>query len=234
MANLFDSLRDDISHSWKPENPPSLDGIHEIFLNLETTGLKWFDGDLPISCSLLAGNKIYYLPWGHRGGGNLDEATMKRWAERELRGKHIININTRFDIHSFRSWGVNLEDQGNTVSDVSHYAALLDDHRHHMSLDSLIPDYLGEIPMKRLDETQMASYHAGEAAPRSMYNVEAVKRLRDVMWPMLDAQDLQRVRALEDQVIYVVCEMEKNGAPIDVELLDRWIVESQKQLDGYL
>lgn len=232
--NLFDSLTEDRSHIWRPEAPPQLDGIHNIYLNFETTGLKWFDGHLPISCSLIAGDKSYYLPWGHRGGGNLDEAIVKRWAERELRGKNITNINIRFDVHMSRVWGVDLENQGNTVSDVGHYAALLDDHRYHMSLDSLIPDYLYEVPMKRLDETQMARYHAGEAAPRSIYNVQAVQRLRDAMWPMLDAQDLQRVRSLEDKVIYVVCEMEKNGAPIDVELLDRWIIESQKKLESYL
>ncbi|MFI5224188.1 MAG: DNA polymerase, partial [Nitrospirales bacterium] len=103
-----------------------------------------------------------------------------------------------------------------------------------MSLDSLISDYLGEAPMKRLDENHMRMYHAGEAAPRAMYNVQAVKRLSDVMWPMLTEQSLHGVRALEDQVIYVVCEMEKNGAPIDVELLDRWLVESQRKLEGYL
>ena len=234
MTSLFDSLVESSVHTWTPSEPPCLDNIHEIYLNFETTGLKWFDGDLPISCSLHAGDRSWYLPWGHRGGGNLDEATLKRWAARELRGKHICNINTRFDIHMGRVWGCDLEAQGNTVSDVAHYAALLDDHRQHMSLDSLISDYLHEVPMVRLDETQMASYHAGEAAARSIYNVEAVKRLRDVFWPMLDEQDLQRVRALEDQVIYVTCEMEKNGAPIDVALLDQWIAESQKRLEALL
>lgn len=232
--SLFDSIADVIPRStWVPEDPPSLAGIHDIYLNFETTGLRWFDGDRPIAASLLAGNKTYYLPWAHQGG-NLDEATVKRWAQTELRGKHITNINTRFDIHMAREWGVDLEAQGNTVSDVGHYAALLDDHRLHLSLDSLIPDYLHETPMRRLDESRMATYHAGEAAPRSMYNVKAVKRLRGVMWPQLDAQDLQRVRQLEDEVIYVVCEMEKNGAPIDRELLDQWIGESQKKLEAML
>jgi DNA polymerase-1 len=173
------------------------------------------------------------LPWGH-AGGNLDESTVKRWAQRELRGKRITNVNTRFDVHMMREWGVDLEQQGNEVSDVAHYAALLDDHRHRMSVDLLIHDYLHEEPMRRLDESQMRYYHAGEAAPRSMYGVEAVKRLKDVMWPMLDEQDLQRVRALEDKVIYVVCEMEKNGSPIDLELLDRWERESAAKLNQYL
>jgi DNA polymerase I-like protein with 3'-5' exonuclease and polymerase domains len=233
MKTLFDSLIEVVHSDWIPQEPPCLDGIHDIYLNFETTGLQWFEKDRPIAASLYAGDKTYYLPWGH-AGGNLDEETVKRWAQRELRGKRITNINTRFDIHMAREWGVDLEAQGNEVSDVAHYAALLDDHRFKMGLDALIPDYLGETPMVRIDESRMASYHASEAAPRSMYGIEAVKRLRDVMWPMLEMQDLQRVRALEDRVIYVVCEMEKNGAPIDLELLERWIAQSQEQLNGYL
>ena len=234
MRNVFDFIEDVAPRSgWTPDTPPQLDGIHDIYLNFETTGLRWWDGDQPISCSLMAGDKTYYLPWRH-AGGNLDEAVVKRWAQRELRGKHIRNINTRFDIHMGRVWDVDLEAQGNTVSDIGHYAALLDDHRMHFSLDHLIKDILAEDPMPRLDESRMASYHAEEAAPRSIYNVVAVKSLHDAFWPELTKQNLQPIRALEDQVIYVVCEMEKNGAPIDEELLDRWLRESQAQLNGYL
>src|SRR5712692_1718081 len=240
--DLQPSLYDTLQHiaptprsTWEPDIPPSLDGIHEITLNCETTGLRWFDHDRPIALSLgLLGGRSFYLPWGHRGGGNLSEETVKRWAQRELRGKLITNINTRFDVHMLRVWGIDLEAQGNEVSDVSHYAALLDDHRQHLSLDALIEDYFHETPIPRLDESRMADYHASEAAPRAQYNVTAVNCLKRVMWPLLDAQDLQRVRTLEDKVIYVVCEMEKNGSPIDVELLERMIQESQKQLETYL
>src|SRR5712691_12521424 len=134
--DLQPSLYDTLQHSrpttpqstWEPDTPPSLNGIHEIALNFETTGLHWFDQDRPIALSLgLLDGRSFYLPWGHRGGGNISEDTVKRWAQRELRGKLITNINTKFDIHMARVWGVDLEAQGNVVSDVSHYAALLDD-----------------------------------------------------------------------------------------------------------
>jgi len=231
MGNLFDlipagAIGPVANDDWRPEPPPSLDGIDTIYLNFETNGLKWFEKDRPISCSLYAGDRTYYLPWGHAGAGNLDEDVVKRWAQREIRGKTIININTRFDIHMGRVWGVDFEAQGNQVGDVAHYAALLDDHRKHMNLDALIKDYLGEEPMRRLDESRMPSYSAGAAAPRSMYNVDTVRRLREVMWPQLDAQGLQKVRQLEDDVIYVVCEMEKNGTPLNLELLEQWIKET--------
>lgn len=239
MASLFDSLTDVMPRStWTPEAPPCLDGVTNIYLNFETTGLRWWDRDEPIAISLRANGRNWYLPWGHRGGGNLSEGIVYEWAQRELPGKHLTNTNTRFDIHMARKWGqkmgrggLDLEAMGVTVSDVSHYAALLDDHRQVSNLDSLITDCLGERPMTRLDESRMAEYHAGEAAPRSMYNVESVERLRDVFWPMLDEQDLQPVRELEDQVIYVVTEMENNGSPIDVDLLDHWLIDSARKYE---
>ena len=232
--NLFDLIEESgprtaTNDTWRPEAPPVLDGVKEICLNFETNGLRWYEHDRPISLAVYAGNRSWYLPWGHAGGGNLAEATVKRWALRELRGKHIININTRFDIHMSREWGVDLEAQGNTVSDVAHYAALLDDHRFRTSLDILIPEFLHEQPMVRIDESRMASYSAGSAAPRAMYQVDSVRRLANVMLPMLAKEDLMRVKKLEDKVIFVSCEMEKNGAILDQELLEMWIKETQEQ-----
>jgi len=238
VGNLFDLIDTDPrsmvvpNDTWRPEAPPELSRYNEVILNFETTGLRWFEGDKPLAASVYAGDRSWYLPWGHRGGGNLDEAVVKEWALRELRGKLITNINTRFDIHMARVWGVDLEEQGNRVSDVSHYAALLDDHRKSMSLDSLIYDFLGEKPMERLDESRMLTYSAGAAAPRARYNVEMVKRLKDVMWPRMDKEDLQRVRQLEDEVIFVVCEMEKNGTLINQELLHQWIKETKSQYNS--
>jgi hypothetical protein len=44
--------------------------------------------------------------------------------------------------------------------------------------------------------------------------------LQAAMWPQLTEQDLHTVREIEDAVIPVVVEMEHNGAPLDVELLE--------------
>ena len=46
----------------------------------------------------------------------------------------------------------------------------------------------------------------------------SVSLLQQVMWPQLDEQGLHQVRAIEDQIIPVVVEMEHNGALLDVEL----------------
>jgi DNA polymerase-1 len=235
--SLFDVLGEEYTNPtrWIPKEPPCLDGIVDIQIDTETNGLRWWDGNRPIGISIcLPEGSTQYLPWGHRGG-NLDEETVKRWAQRELRGKRITNLNTRFDVHMLREWGVDLEAQGNEVSDVGHYAALLDDHRQKFSLDAIMKDYLGREKVgKELNAENMADYHAGDVAPRAEGDVRGVHDLIEVMWPKLTAEGLHRVRKLEDEIIYVVCEMEKNGSPIDLELLEKWIGESGRKLDGYL
>lgn len=236
MTDLFSSLEERPRVDWRPEAPPPLDGIHEIELDTETNGLRWWAGDRPIGIAIrLPDGRSQYLPWGHKGGGNLDEAQVKRWAERELRGKRITNLNTRFDLHMLREWGVDLEAQGCEVSDVGHYAALLDDHRLHFSLESIAQDYLGIGKSgQELDKTNMAKYHAGEVAAYACRDVELVGSLKAVMWPKLTEEGLHRVRELEDRFIWVVCECEKNAERINVPLLDEWVRESERELYAIL
>jgi DNA polymerase I-like protein with 3'-5' exonuclease and polymerase domains len=212
---------------WTPPTPPSLGRVATVAVDLETTGLQWWAKDRPIGIAVTSELGTCYLPFGHRGGGNLDEAVVKRWAQTELRHKHILNLNTRFDVHFLREWGVDLEDQGCTVSDVAHSAALLDDGRKRFSLDILARDFLGQEKVgKDLDATRMADYHAGDVAPRAEADTRQVWELEQLFKPQLAAENLQRVKQLENQIIFVVCEMEKNGCPIDLYTLNKWLHDS--------
>ncbi len=228
LLSFFDAIP--VSDDWEPEPLPSLDGIIDIELDCETDGLDWYNGNLPIGIGIHSARGSQYIPWGHKGGGNLDESQCKEWCRRELRNKRITNLNTRFDIHHLYKWGIDLEAQGCTVSDVAHYAALLDDHRRRFSLDRLAQDYLGREKVgKDLDASRMSEYHASHVAPRAIADAEIVYELKQVMWPALDRQELQQVRQLEDDIIYPVCEMERNAAPINTELLDAWVEESEQE-----
>jgi len=216
--------------AWTPTAPPSLEGITILALDVETDGLRWWDGHRPIGLSVtLPSGHTQYLPWGHRGGGNLNETTVKRWAQRELRGKHIVNLNTKFDVHMLRVWGVDLEAQGCTVSDVAHSAALLDDARQRFSLDALSRDFLGQEKIGKDLSYPLSDHHAGTVAPRAESDTKQVWALDALFDPQLTDQDLQKVKAVENQIIYVVCEMEKNGTPVNVELLQDWLKESEQQ-----
>lgn len=221
--------------NWTPDDPPELGDCKEIELDTETTGLKWWKGDLPIGMSIRRPDgKTWYLPWGH-AGGNLDPHLVRRWAQRELRDKTITGANIKFDVHMLREWGIDLEEQNCRVSDVQHYAALLDDYRREVNLNALAAEFLKKNKSGQdLDKSRMADYHASQVAQYAKDDVTLTGELRQVMWPMLTKEDLHRVRELEEDVIYPVCECEKNAAPIDVPLLKTWVRRSEVELNNIL
>jgi DNA polymerase I-like protein with 3'-5' exonuclease and polymerase domains len=125
---------------------------------------------------------------------------------------------------------VDFEEQGCTVSDIMHTAALLDDHRKRFALDVLAEDYLpGGVQIPRIDESRMEEYHASYVAQRAEYQAKLIADLHAVMYPQLIEQDLMDVQRLEDDVIFAVVEMEKNGAPINTELLEEFTTECQRR-----
>ena len=212
-------------------------GVSEVVLNFATSGLDWARGDKPIGLTVgsMDGLLVRFLPFAFAGGGNLDEGVVREWARRELRGKKILNAKTKFDLHMARVWGVDLAEQGCTFSDVQQTAALLDDHRKRFAIDMLAVDYFpDELIVPRLDESRHSEYHASEVAERERYTVQLVRRLRDVMDPEVDRQELRAVQDLEDRVIPAVVEMERNGALIDVELLEQYYTECARRHDQLL
>lgn len=213
-----------VTHDHVPDEPPDLTGIDEIILNFATTGLDWRGGHRPcgVTVSTLDGKLTRFLPFAF-AGGNLDEAVVKRWAQEQLRNKKITNAKIKFDAHHSREWGVDLEAQGCTFSDIQHTAALLDDHRKRFAIDELAKEYFPDVPVvARVDEGQHHSYHAEQGKERELYTARLVGRLRAAMYPEIDKQELRAVQDLEDGVIPAVVEMERNGSPIDVQLLEQY------------
>jgi DNA polymerase I len=246
---MFDGLKREEEFArvadWRPGPLPSLDGVPEIKLDCETTGLRWHKGDLPVGFSVKRpGEPSRYYPFAHRSGSaqNLDEGQCREWARRELRGKRISNTNTRFDVHMMREWGADLVEQGCEFHDVSHATALIDDWHRDFTLNGQAKAYLdegrrkltGEDPRFRIEGKSIADYPPGMVAPYAERDTDLVAWLEEAQSPLLAEQDLNRIMALEDSVIPVVCEMERNGCPLDVELLDRWCAESQDELEETL
>lgn len=242
---IFDGLRQGpVPDGWLPDSPPDLSRVDEVGLDFETTGLRWW-GDRPVGVGVAwreDGRVVSrYLPFAHRGGGNLDEEVVRRWARAELRGKRIVNLNTKFDLHFLVRWlGLgDLDDLGaSSFGDVAFYAALLDDHRGEgwrrsekpFSLEALGLDYVGEGKVQGLDGSRIADYHAYEVTPYGRKDPALVLRILDVQRPLLREERLEKVATLEDRVIPVVVEMEANAARIDVEKLRRWLDESERKL----
>lgn len=211
----------------EPQAPPDLSAFRRVFFDTETTGLDWVRGDRPVGLAVRAGGLSHYLPFAHRGGGNLDTGLVKRWAQRELRGKQLVGFNTSFDTHMLRVWGVDLRTQGNTFHDVSHDGCLLDDHRpkSRLKLEHFAQDYLKEGKDNIGRPEHIADLPGNIVAPYATRDVYLTEGLCDVFAPKIAAEDLGRVQALEDACIPVTVELESHGLPIDVERAEAWKVE---------
>ena len=220
------------SMAWRASEPPDLQDCKKLAFDFETTGLDWRGADRPCGVAVYPrGGVPTYLPFGHRGGDNLDEQRVKDWCLSQLRGRRLWGANIKFDAHMFREWtGVDLEDLGCRLSDVQHRAALLDDHRQRFGLDVLGRDVLGVGKLQGVDVTRGAHVHPASAVgPYAERDVELTLRLADVFEPQIAAQGLGVVADLEDDVIFPVLEMERNGAPLDVEKLERWLREAEAE-----
>ena len=62
-----------------------------------------------------------------------------------------------------------------------------------------------------------------------MRTLGSISRTQKGLYPQLAEQELLDVQRLEDDCIPAVCEMEKNGAPLDLELLERFAAECEAE-----
>lgn len=211
------------TNAWRPpETLPELGQFKCLGFDTETTGLDTWK-DLPVGISLhTPDDKRYYLPWGHRGGGNLDEAAIKRWAKAELRGKELRGANLKFDHHVMLNWGVDLEAQGCRLRDVQYQAALLDDHRRSVKLDTLAQEILGRRKLELPEKSRISDLPAAMVGPYAEEDAALADALFEAQQLKIVEEGLERVQDLEDDLTYVTCYMERQGAPIDVQKLGRW------------
>lgn len=220
---------------YEPPTPPDLSAYDTVFLDTETTGVDWARGDRPVGIAVGAPDgKRWYLPFGHRAGGNLDEELVRRWTVSELRGKRIVGLNLKFDLHMLRVWGVDPRELGCQFHDVAHAEALLDDQARDFSLEAIAQRRLGLGKLPSGPKSNIANEHASLIAPYAERDVELPALIDAVQRPLLTDAGLDRSAALEDSVIPVVIEMEANGAPLDMDLLVRWERASERLLNRLL
>ncbi len=230
QTSLFGQLEAKPRTNWRPTPPPNLVDEKDIFLDVEATGLRWWGEDRPVGISAAtADGRSWYLPTGH-AGGNLDEGTVKRWAREQLRGKHVHFFNGPYDIDMLYVWGIDLEAQGCTVTDLGFYDSLLDDTRHPSKLNDIAKRWIGKGKVEPdFDVKNIAHQHAADAAFYAMTDVLLLKLLKDELQPKIEEQGLQRVLDLENECLYVTCEMMRNGSPLNEEKLHEWDKKSEKE-----
>lgn len=223
-----------IPDGWLPDALPDLSRVRgPIGFDFETDGLKWWRGKRPVGLAVAwqADGKVEsrYLPFRH-ATGNLDEAVVRRWAQDTLRGRQLAGHNIKFDAHMAREWGLDLEALGCRLSCTMGRAALLDDHCQKFTLDAIARGALGEGKVTGLDAARMISYGAHQVTAYARKDAELTLRLLLYQEKEIQAQQLERVADLEDEVLWPTMEMERNAALLDVPKLKTWLHDSERDL----
>lgn len=216
---------------WRaPENLPVLDSrFQRLSFDSEWDGVDWHGTSMPVGFSFcLEDRRKFYLPVGHQGGGNLDRNLVRRWMKEQLKGKTLVTLSGKGDIQMTRKFGVDLEAQGCQIREVQHKAALLSDVRRSFAMDDLAFDYLGRRKHE-IDRSLIWQLPAYEVGPYAESDALDTLDLDDCLQPKIDAEDLNKVLDLEDSLVYCVCEMERNGVPLNESLLGRWNSQVRKR-----
>lgn len=174
-----------------------------------------------------------YIPLRHPGSANYDEETVKRWVHDELRGKTLICANAKHEVHVLKTFGVDLESLDVKLRDVFHSAALINENRRRINLDLIAREELGRGKVT-LDDTPIHLKQAEAIAPYAVEDAKLTLELDDVYRKRIQAEGLEQVLQLEDDLIYCTCEMERNGSLLDVETLVRWRAEVKAEEDARL
>jgi DNA polymerase-1 len=169
--------------------------------------------------------KKYYFPVAHRGGGNIDENSVKRWANYSFRGRKLSALNAKYDVQVSYNWGLDFEKLDVKIFDPAFSAALLDENRRRFNLNQLSQDILGESKEDLSEKDSIADMAASEVGAYAEHDAYLHLKLLEAQQLEIDAQDLSRVFKLENELIYSTCFMERTGARIDRPKLERWIRE---------
>ena len=218
------------STSWKvPEELPDLSGVERLSLDTETTGRNPFK-DQPVGVSLCyptdAGPRTLYAPFGH-SDGNMDPERVRNWLEWNLTGKEVLFTNAKFDIAILKNWGLDLEELGVRPRDIAFNAALLDDNRRAgLDLETLARTYTDVRKVEfNGDMNRMAEYPSWVVGEYAEGDALATYMVDEATRSLVAREGMTDLLDLENDLIYFVCEIERNGARIDVEKLERWRVE---------
>src|SRR5262245_1957926 len=217
--------------SWKPpETFPLLAsaGMKQCTVDWETDGLDIRGDSMPVGLAVKdqLGRK-YYLPFGHKGGGNLDKGKVLNWARQEIKDMDVEFAEAKFDIGMGRKVGVDFEKQGCRPKEVQYRAALLNDYRRSVKLDDLSWEFLQRRKLA-IDHKNIAEYPASVVGPYAEEDVDLTNEVYKYTEKRIEEQGLRRVCDLEDDIIYATMEMERNGARLDIPKLGKW----REQIDA--
>ena len=182
----------------------------------------------------IEGDRPYYLPFAHEGGGNLDEQQVLRYMAENVRrfSGTLVGTNLSYDLDWLWSYGLRSPDA--KYADIMVASALIDEHRRSHSLDALSRLYLGETKVKDKLHEAANTFYPGQK-PGNVIGLLPSQYVGayaegDVTLPLsilseqlqeIRAQDLTKVWELESRCLPALVAMRQRGVRIDQEHLER-------------
>lgn len=221
--------------AWKPvETFPLIAsaGMKRCIFDVETDGVDVYGDSLPVGFGVgTEDGRYHYLPFGHRGGGNLDRGKVLNWAQREIRDCCVTMAEAKFDLGMSRKVGIDLEKQNCKPQEIQYRAALLNDYRRSFKLNDLAMHYVGR-GKKEIEHHLIADLPASVVGPYNEMDLQLTDDVFKVTDAQIDSQGLRTVCELEDDIIYATMEMERNGGRLDIPKLGGWRTEVRQQIEA--
>ena len=180
-----------------------------------------------VGISLATIDRVWYFPFGHLGGGNMDREPVCRFFRSLLNdpNKSIVGAHLLYDIEGLDSLGIDVHAR---CLDVQIAEPLLDEELPSYSLDSLCKRHLGIG--KREDELREAANLYGVDAKKELWKLHSrfvgpyaeadssyalqifQKQLR-----RLEAEELLDIFQLESELLPIIYKMRKLGLRVDLD-----------------
>jgi DNA polymerase I-like protein with 3'-5' exonuclease and polymerase domains len=238
---------------WTPPSEfPNLSGVPRLGIdieshdpNLKTRGPGFIRGDARmVGVSLATDDAAWYFPFGHLGGGNLDEDNVLKFIKDVVSDPHrwYIGANLPYDLEGLRSRGIEIRGK---LGDVQICEPLLDEERDDgYSLEQLSLQHLGQRKDEDLLRTAASAYSvdpknglwklpAKYVGAYAEFDALASLKIWDKQIKLIREQSLEQVLDLELRLLRVIFEMRWQGIPIDLEAaskLSSFLAEEENKL----
>jgi DNA polymerase I-like protein with 3'-5' exonuclease and polymerase domains len=233
-----------------PDDFPNLGAAKRIAVdtetkdpNLSTMGPGFVRGDAKVvGVSICTDDRqvCRYYPVGHLEGPNLPRNAVFGWLKEELGrpNQEKVFANALYDLEGLWSEGVEVAGK---IHDVQTAEPLLNEESHEgYSLDVLSNKYLGEGKDEELIEAGAWAFRDGKRDKKWLKNsksklhiypanlvgpyaeIDALRTLEvfDKQWPLLQAEELERVYDVETRLIRLLLQMRLKGVKFDLDAAD--------------
>jgi DNA polymerase-1 len=235
QINLFSLVEKSVNDLSIPWELPNLS--KEKVISLDTEGaLNIWRGGKPCGMSIAIedSSRAWYFPFSHKQGFNFELDKLQLWVKDNLVNLDINLANAKHDLNTLKSVGIDLEEGNNRLHDIMHTPALLYSNRQNYDLDSLLEQELGRNKAQVWGGTDYEKYPMCERPSEEIWAYACqdaidTSDLARHYAPRITAEGLGRVLELEDQLIFAVASMERQGARLDVERLHAWRRQAHNQ-----